>query len=62
MAAMSGALYRGREVDAPSLLFVGGSETRMLFSQIGTCSCVKQRHIQICFLHATNGVVSIIRF
>jgi hypothetical protein len=50
MAAMEGGLYRGREVEAPSLLFVGGSETRMPFSQIGTCSWVKQHQIEICLL------------
>jgi hypothetical protein len=38
MAAMEGGLYRGREVEAPSLLLAGGSETRIPFSQIGTCS------------------------
>lgn len=38
MDAMSGDLYRGREVEASSLLLVSGSETRMPFSQIGTMS------------------------
>lgn len=38
MDAMSGDLYRGREVEASSLLLVSGSETRMPFSQIGTCT------------------------
>ena len=48
MAAMSGDIYRGREVEAPSLLlFVGSSQTRMPFSQIGTCGCLKQHRIQI---------------
>ena len=38
MAALPEDLWRGREVEAPSLLFISGSEMREPPSQIGTMS------------------------